>query len=80
MDEKYKKHAAKLVAPIIIAVLIGGYYLFFGIVVLCIPDIPGILKFLLAVIPAGLLGVTIYVLVERIQEIRSGVEDDLSKY
>ncbi|MCM1259141.1 MAG: hypothetical protein NC307_15010 [Roseburia sp.] len=80
MDEKNKKHAVKLIAPSIIAALIGGYYLFFGVVILCMPDIPGILKFLLAVIPAGLLGVTIYVLVERIQEIRSGVEDDLSKY
>lgn len=80
MEERDKKHAAKLVAPCIIAALIGGYYLFFGIVVLCIPEIPGILKFLLAVIPAALLGVTIYVLVERIQEIRSGEEDDLSKY
>lgn len=80
MDEKNKKHAAKLIAPSIIAVLIGGYYLFFGIVVLCIPELPGILKFLLAVVPAGLLGVTIYVLIERIQEIRSGEEDDLSKY
>lgn len=80
MEEKNKKHAAKLVAPCVVTAFIGGYYLFFGILVLCVPEIPGILKFLLAVIPAALLGVTIYVLVERIQEIRSGEEDDLGKY
>ncbi|MDE6904645.1 MAG: hypothetical protein K2P76_06890 [Lachnospiraceae bacterium] len=80
MEDQNKKHAAKLVAPCVITALIGGYYFFFGILVLCVPEIPGILKFLLAVIPAALLGVTIYVLVERIQEIRSGEEDDLSKY
>lgn len=31
-------------------------------------------------VPLALMGVAVYVLVERIQEIRSGEEDDLSKY
>lgn len=80
MEEKNRKHAVKLIAPCVIAALIGGYFFFFGVGILFIPEIPGIVKFLMAVIPAALLGVTIYVLVERIQEIRSGEEDDLSKY
>lgn len=80
MEDRNKKHAAKLVAPCVIAALIGGYFFFFCILALCVPEIPGILKIFLAVIPSALLGVTIYVLMERIQEIRSGEEDDLSKY
>lgn len=70
----------KLVAPIVVAVLLGVYYL--GIIVLffCVPEIPLVAKLLLGVVPAALFGVVIYVLWERIKEIRSGEEDDLSKY
>ncbi len=32
------------------------------------------------IIPLALIGVSIFVLIERITEIRSGEEDDLSKY
>ena len=34
----------------------------------------------MGIISLALAGVVIYVLVERIKEIRSGVEDDLSQY
>lgn len=68
-----------LIAPIIIVLIIGGYYLlFFQIVMLM--AIPVLVKFLLGVIPLCLFGVLVYVLVQRINEIRSGEEDDLSKY
>lgn len=80
MDEREKKHTAKLVAPCVIAALLIAYFLVYGVIILCIPGLPGILKVMLAIIPAALLGVTIYVLVERIKEIRSGEEDDLSQY
>ncbi len=39
-----------------------------------------IIKFLIATVPIALASVTIYVLLERIEEIRSGEEDDLSQY
>ena len=39
-----------------------------------------ITKILFGVIPLALIGVVVYVLVERMNEIRSGEEDDLSKY
>lgn len=70
----------KLVAPILIAALLGLYYL--GIIVLfvCVPNIPLLARLLMILIPAALFGVVIYVLVERIKEIRSGIEDDLGKY
>lgn len=72
-------HKKKMVAPIIIAAVILLYYVIFFIVCLCIP-LPLILRLLAGLIPAALGGVCIYVLVERIKEIRSGEEDDLGKY
>ena len=69
----------KLIAPIVVtAILIayfsGFFYLFFR------ADMPIFIKIIGIVIPAALAGVSIYVLVERIKEIRSKEEDDLSKY
>lgn len=75
-----EEHAKKMVAPVIIAVIIGLYYIAVGVVCLCVPELPVIVKILLAVITAALTGTLIYVLIERIKEIRSGEEDDLSKY
>lgn len=40
--------------------------------------IPG--KILAVIIPLALIGIIIFVLIERIKEIRSGEYDDLSKY
>lgn len=72
-------HKKKMIAPVIIAAVIILYYFIFLVVCLCIP-MPLILKLLFGLIPAALAGVCIYVLVERIKEIRSGEEDDLGKY
>ena len=72
-------HKKKMIAPIIIAVICILYYLIFFLVCLFIP-MPLILKLLFGLIPAALIGVCIFVLVERIKEIRSGEEDDLGKY
>ena len=71
-------HGRKLIAPIIITILLVSYFLF---------SIPFLLDGNLTVksvfvlfIPLGFIGVSIYVLIERIKEIRSGDEDDLGKY
>lgn len=72
-------HKKKMIAPVIIAAVIILYYFIFLIVCLCIP-IPLIFRLLFGLIPAALAGVCVFVLVERIKEIRSGEEDDLSKY
>ncbi|MGN0291932.1 MAG: hypothetical protein ACI4C5_08370 [Lachnospiraceae bacterium] len=69
----------KLVAPIIITCLIVVYYIFF-FCVLMVGISSNIGKFLAGVIPLCLIGVMVYVLIQRIHEIRSGEEDDLSKY
>ena len=73
------EHRKKMAAPIVIAGIIILYYAVFVIICMCIP-IPLALKLIFGIVPLALISVTIFVLVERIQEIRSGEEDDLSKY
>lgn len=74
-----KKQNKKMIAPIIIAVILVLYYIVFTIVCFMVP-MPIIAKLVMAIIPLALAGVSIFVLIERINEIRSGEEDDLSKY
>ena len=73
-------HKKKMVAPIIITVILVLYYLGFVVACVVIPGIPTIAKFLFGVMPLALAAVTINVMLKRIKEIRSGEEDDLSKY
>lgn len=73
------KHTRKMIAPIIIAALIILYYIFVARLLLLVP-MPSFARFLLIVVPLALAGGMVYVLWERIKEIRSGEEDDLSKY
>jgi hypothetical protein len=73
-----KKHERKMAAPIGITVLIVAYYaVFFGVLMRVTG---GLARVLLGIVPLALAAVMIYVCVQRIQEIRSGEEDDLSKY
>lgn len=78
-EETEKMHTKKLIAPIIIGVVLGVYYMLLVLLCLIIP-IPVFAKILMAVIPLALAGVIIFVMIERINEIRSGEEDDLSQY
>ncbi len=72
-------HTKKMIAPVIIVSLLILYYIGFFILCICI-TMPSALKLLFGLVPLLLAGVSIYVLIERIKEIRSGEEDDLSKY
>lgn len=72
-------HRKKIIAPVVISVLFGLYYIGFFFACMLIP-MPLVAKLLFGLIPLALVGVIIYVLAERIKEIRSGEEDDLSKY
>lgn len=76
MDE----HSKKMIAPIIITIIIVLYYTGFAAACLLIYGMPVIIKLLFGIIPLILAGVMIYVLLTRINEIRSGEEDDLSQY
>lgn len=71
--------AKKMVAPIVITLLLLIYIGFF-VWVWSVTPIPEWGKIVGLVIPIGFMGVSIFVLIERIKEIRSGEEDDLSKY
>ncbi|UWG95462.1 hypothetical protein LPY66_11050 [Dehalobacter sp. DCM] len=73
----YKK---KMIAPIVITTLIVLYFIGYAFVCIFVAGIPLLAKILGALIPIILAGVSIFVLVERIKEIRSGEEDDLSQY
>lgn len=80
MENRKIQHRKKMAAPVIIAVLLILWYIGMAIACFCIPEIPFIFKILMAMIPAAISGVISFVLAERIKEIRSGEEDDLSKY
>ena len=75
-----KKHTRKLIAPIVITALILLYFIGFIVVAVTTDWLPLGWMIALIVIPLCLGGVMIYVLVQRIKEIRSGEEDDLSQY
>lgn len=80
MENRKIQHRKKMAAPIIIAVLLILWYIGMAIACFCIPEISFIFKILMAIIPAAISGVISFVLAERIKEIRSEEEDDLSKY
>ena len=73
------EHEKKLIAPIIITTVVVLYLLFFILLVL-LTGMPWYITLILAAIPGGLSGVAVAMLLERINEIRSGEEDDLSQY
>ena len=69
----------KYLAPIIISVLVIIYLvLYFGLIITTIENV--FVKIIVGVLPVAFVGTMIFVLIERIKEIRSGEEDDLSKY
>ena len=73
-----KNHKRKMIAPIIVTVLMVLYYIvYFGFL---ISLLEGIWRYALGILPLVFTGVTIYVCIQRIQEIRKGEEDDLSQY
>ena len=73
-----KKHNKKLIAPIIVSAIMVLYYVvYFGILIALLY---GVWKWLLGIIPLALSAVMLKVCIERINEIKKGEEDDLSKY
>ncbi|MFA6618384.1 MAG: hypothetical protein WCT23_04880 [Candidatus Neomarinimicrobiota bacterium] len=80
MPENKKSHFNKMLAPIVITVFVVAYYLVFVCIISKVPDIPSIIKYFGALLPLAFVGVGIYVLIERIKEIKKGEEDDLSQY
>lgn len=68
----------KIIAPIIVTVIMVLYFVvYFGFL---ITVVEGIWKYLLGIIPFALDAVMVKVCIERINEIKKGEEDDISKY
>lgn len=71
----------RMIAPVVITVLLLLYFIAFGALWVAIDDgMPLIVVIMGLSIPAICVIASAYVLIERIKEIRSGVEDDLDKY
>ncbi len=68
----------KMLAPIIVTIFMVLYYIaYFGFLILMID---GIWKYALGIIPLIFSMVMIKVCMERINEIKKGGDDDISKY
>ena len=78
--ENMKPHTKKMIAPIVISAIVVLYYIAFAVTCLVVKDMPSLVKLLCGILPLFVAGGSVYVLIERIKEIRSGEEDDLSKY
>ena len=72
-------HTKKVIAPVVITVLLLLYLVFYLSIGISLP-IPMQYKVISILVPLALMGVSVYVLYERIKEIRSGEEDDISQY
>ena len=71
-------HKKKMRAPIIVSILMIIYYVvYFGVL---ISLLDGVFKYALGIIPIIFSFVMIKVCIERINEIKGGEEDDISKY
>ena len=68
----------KMVAPIVVTVIMVLYYVvYFGFLISLLDNA---WKYALGIIPIVFAAVTVKVCIERINEIKKGEEDDISKY
>ncbi len=68
----------KMIVPIVISVIIILYFVvYFGFLITLLD---GIWKYALGIIPFAFSAVMVKVCIERINEIKKGEEDDISKY
>lgn len=69
-----------MIAPMMITLIIVCYFIGIALMMSMVKEVSFFVRLLLIGIPLVLAIVMIGVLVSRIQEIRSGEEDDLSQY
>ena len=70
----------KMIAPVVVAVLLVAYFVFYAVMVVSMPDMIMAVKVLGVVVPVVFAGYAIWAAKERIEEIQGGEEDDLSQY
>ena len=75
MDKRY-------IAPIVITILAVIYFLGIAVCFVCsiFEDVPLIAVLLMLFIPIGAAALTVYMLIQRINEIKGGEEDEARKY
>ena len=71
-------HKKKILAPILVTVFMVLYYVVYFAFLITL--VGGVWKYLLGILPLVFSAVMIAVCIDRIKEIRSGEEDDLSQY
>ena len=76
---KMKKRKGYL-APALVVAFIVLYYGGMAVLFAFVPGIPGWAKALMCIVPLIVCALAVYVLVQRIREIKSGEEDDLDQY
>lgn len=72
-------HGKKMIAPVLIVAALIAYYAVAGFV-LAILDVPAWMKAAGGILALAVSGMLVWVLIERVREIRKGEEDDLGKY
>ena len=70
----------KMIAPVVVAVLLVAYFVFYAVMVVSMPDMNMAVKVLGVVVPVVFAGYAVWAAKERIEEIQGGEEDDLSQY
>lgn len=68
------------IAPIIVAVLVVLYFVFYGYMTTMVDGMPFVARVVFVAIPVVMIIVMVCTLIERIKEIRKGENDDLGKY
>ena len=74
------KRNKKLIAPILITIFVILYYIFYFCILCSVLKESIVILILFGIIPVVLSIGMLYVCIQRIKEIRSGEEDDISKY
>ena len=69
----------KMIAPVVIGIIVGCYFLMW-IAMICFLRVNWVVLIVIGIPLTALLFLWIHVVKERLDEIRSGEEDDLGKY
>ena len=75
-----KEHLKKMIAPIVITLLLIAYFVFYVHLLWYMPEALTPVKIVVAAVVFALICAMIYILIQRIKEIKKGENDDLSKY
>jgi len=70
----------RIIAPVVVAIILVLIQIGYAYLILGGRFLPFAWELIIEAVFLGLIGTTIYELIQRIKEIRSGEEDDLSKY